>query len=75
MLLDLTKAAQVGDGLFDKADDAPSLSRMRAIDALNARFGRDTVVFGRTRQRRQWHLRSNMLSPRYTTDWDELLRV
>ena len=75
MLLDLVKANKAQDGLFERRDNMASLSRMRAIDALNARFGRDTVAFGRTAQRRDWHLRSDMLSPRYTTNWDELLKV
>ena len=73
MLLDLGKAAAVPDGLFDKRDSPASVSRMRALDALNARFGRDTIAFGRTPQRRAWHMRSERLSQRYTTDWDELL--
>jgi DNA polymerase V len=75
MLVDLVKAAGVGDGLFDRRDDPRSLARMRTLDALNARFGRDAVTFGRTRERRPWLLRSEMLSRRYTTDWDELLAV
>ncbi len=48
---------------------------MRTLDALNARFGRDTVTFGRTGAQRPWLLRSEMLSRRYTTDWEELLAV
>ena len=75
MLLDLGKAAVVADGLFDRRDSAASLARMRAIDTLNARFGRDTLAFGRTAQRRPWHVRSERLSRRFTTDWDELLKT
>ena len=75
MLLNLAKATEAQDGLFERRDDTASLSRMRAIDALNARYGRDTVAFGRTAQRRDWHLRSDRLSPRYTTHWDELVKV
>lgn len=75
MLVDLVKAASVGDGLFDRRDDPRSLSRMRTLDALNVRFGRDTVTFGRTGARRPWLLSSEMLSRRYTTDWGELLAV
>ena len=68
-------AATVGDGLFDQRDDPRSVARMRTLDALNARFGRDAVTFGRTGAKRPWTLRSEMLSRRYTTDWDELLAV
>ena len=73
MLLDLGKATAVSDGLFDRRDTPASLSRMKAIDTLNARYGRNTVAFGRTPQRRAWHMRSERLSRRFTTDWNELL--
>jgi DNA polymerase V len=48
---------------------------MRAVDTLNRRFGRDTVTFAATGTRRAWKPRSTFRSPRYTTRWDELLRV
>jgi DNA polymerase V len=48
---------------------------MRALDTLNGRFGRDAVTFATTARPRPWRLRSDMLSPRYTTHWDELLQV
>ncbi|MDP9095535.1 MAG: DUF4113 domain-containing protein [Pseudomonadota bacterium] len=42
---------------------------------MNARYGRDTVSFARSGRQRAWKLRSEHLSPRYTTSWEELLRV
>lgn len=75
MLLDLQKAASVSSGLFDRSDDCRSIARMRMVDQLNARFGRNAVTFGTTSEPRAWLLRSNMLSSRYTTHWDELLSV
>jgi DNA polymerase V len=75
MLLDPVKADTVGSGLFDRRDDAGSLARMRALDTLNGRFGRDTVTFATAAKPRPWRLRNDMLSARYTTHWDELLRV
>jgi DNA polymerase V len=48
---------------------------MRAIDALNRRFGRDTVTFAAVGTRRAWKLRSAFRSPRHTIRWEELLRV
>ena len=75
MLLDLVKANTVGSGLFDRHDDAGSRARMRALDTLNSRFGRDTVTFATTARPQPWRLRSDMLSARYTTHWDELLQV
>jgi len=48
---------------------------MRAVDALNQRYGRDTVTFAASGLRRRWKLRTDFISPRYTTCWDELLQV
>ena len=61
--------------LFDVPDDARSIARMRALDTLNARFGRGAVAFGTAGDRQGWGLRREFISPRYTTEWDELLRV
>lgn len=75
VLLDLHPAAVVQEGLFDKADSPRRIALMRTVDKLNLRFGRDTVSFAATRRRRPWKLRRELLSPCYTTAWDELLRV
>jgi DNA polymerase V len=75
MLLDLHPAASVQEGLFDKADNARQIALMRTIDRLNLRLGRDTVSFAAAGCRRPWKLRRDLLSPCYTTSWDELLRV
>jgi DNA polymerase V len=76
VLLDLHPAAKVQEGLFDQADDTRRVRLMRTVDNLNGRFGRDTVSFAAAgRRRRPWKLRREFLSPRYTTNWDDLLRV
>jgi DNA polymerase V len=75
IFLDLVPAANVTGGFFDLPDSARSRACMRAVDGLNRRFGRDTVTFAAAGARRAWKLRSAFLSPRYTTRWDELLRV
>ena len=48
MFLDLHPAAAVQAGLFEAPDTPGAQARMRAIDSLNRRFGRDTVTFGAT---------------------------
>lgn len=75
MLDGLVRASAVGNGLFDARDDGRSLARMKALDALNLRFGRNTVALGRTAAKRPWALRSDMLSRRYTTSWGDLLII
>jgi DNA polymerase V len=73
--LDLVAADRAQGGLFDRPDDARSMRRIRAVDQLNARFGRGAVAFGTSGVRHSWGLRREFISPRYTTVWDELLRV
>lgn len=75
VFLDLLPAANAQPGLFDAPDSPRAQARMRAIDTLNRRFGRDTVTFAAAGRRRAWKLRNEFLSPRYTTSWDELLAV
>jgi DNA polymerase V len=74
MLLDLHKAEKAQPGLFDPVDDAASLARMTAIDALNKKFGQ-AVWYASAGTRKQWAMKRERISGRYTTSWDELLTV
>jgi DNA polymerase V len=75
MFIDLIPADEAQPALFDPLDDEPTQALMRAIDALNRRYGRHAVSYAAAGIRRSWKLRSEFLSPRYTTCWDELLTV
>jgi hypothetical protein len=55
--LDLAPSGRVQSSLFDQPDDARSVGRMRAIDQLNARFGRGTIGFGTAGECQAWSLR------------------
>jgi DNA polymerase V len=49
---------------------------MGAVDTLNEKYGRQTVRFGIPIKREtNWHMNRNYLSPCYTTDIDQILRV
>ncbi|MDX7951786.1 Y-family DNA polymerase [Lichenihabitans sp. Uapishka_5] len=74
-LIDLGPAGRVQGSLFDRHDDARSLARMQALDALNARFGRGTVTFASMGRKPGWKLRTEFISGRYTTAWEDLLKV
>ena len=51
-------------------------SRLMAIvDALNHIFGRDTLFFAAQGITRDWRMRQSLLSPRFTTHWDEIALV
>ena len=83
MLLDLQPATQ-GQQVLELGDDAVVHERrqarlMRALDAVNDRFGRGTLTLGSAglcqEARPRWTMRQERRTPRYTTCWDELLTV
>ncbi|MGX5872977.1 Y-family DNA polymerase [Burkholderia gladioli] len=71
MLLDLqAQGVEQGD-LF-----APTSSKrdrlMSAMDAVNGRFGRNTVRVGNVEGWQAWHMSQSAKTPSYTTDWGGL---
>ena len=74
LLDDLCRPEDAPPALFEAP--APCSDRlMRAVDTLNARFGRNTVFPAAMGIERGWTLRAAHHSPRYTTRLDELPRV
>ncbi|WP_392565364.1 Y-family DNA polymerase [Utexia brackfieldae] len=80
MLLDIThKAHHAQCDLF--ADQATTRLKqknsqlMQTIDLINQKMGRQTIQFGGTRKQAAWQIKRELLSQRYTTRWDEVLRV
>ena len=86
MLLDLQAKTTVQDEL-DFGDEATQTERrheklMRALDAVNERYGRGTLKLGSAlvecregSARRGWVMKQERRSPRYTTRWGEVLVV
>ena len=80
MLLDLVPAAEVQGHLFQASKHQHSDQLMAVVDSLNKRMGRGTVQFAaqgleRGQHRRTWGMRQQWRSPRYTTRWEELVKV
>ena len=90
MLLDLQPANQVqGElDLFSMAEksephpkDRARPALMEALDALNMRFGRDSVRLGSSSlasngaEVRSWSTKQERRTPRYTTRWEEMPMV
>jgi DNA polymerase V len=73
--LDLYSAATDGN-IHSAGRDRPQL--MQAIDALNRRFGRDSIQIGsatlasHAEDVRIWATKQERRSPRFTTRWDEM---
>ncbi len=57
--------------LLDPPDERGK-SLMRALDAVNGKWGRDTLYPASCGVARPWRMRQDMRSPRYTTSWEEL---
>jgi DNA polymerase V len=60
---------------FEPLPDPRRRELMQVLDAINGRFGRDVIRVGAAGTVQQWRMRQRNRSPRYTTRWDELMRV
>lgn len=73
MLMDLMPNTVSQGTLFAGPRDRENSGRvMSALDALNERFGRDTVHLASAGINHRWAMRAENKSPCYTTRWDEL---
>jgi DNA polymerase V len=80
MLLDLRPADLVQQELTldDEVTDPGGSRLMQALDAVNQKFGRNTLSLasaGLTGMPRQWCMKQERRTPGYTTDWDGLALV
>ena len=71
----LDRADAVQASLFERPDGDASKALMRSVDGLNRRYGRGTVAYATAGLRHGWTLRAGHLSPRFTTNWADLLAV
>lgn len=75
MLLDLIPASLEQKQLFNNVNHLPSDRMMDIVDLINNDHGPDTLFFGAQGVAREWKMRCESRSPRYTTQWYELLTV
>lgn len=75
LLLDLCGRSEVAADLFAAAPDPAAARLMATLDAINGRFGRETLRLARIPRDPAWQMRRDLLSPRYTTRLDELWTV
>lgn len=81
LLLDLTRAKPEQGHLF-LPEQGEMDGLMAALDAVNRRFGKRSVVFAAegtghngTETGQEWAMRRQMKSPAYTTRWEDLVTV
>lgn len=78
VLYDLTSAASLQTDLLGAVSlvaDSRSRSRMQALDTLTSKYGHQALRPAAETLSNQWQPRSNLLSPRYTSNWEELPEV
>ena len=61
--------------LFVEPTDARRKNLMNVIDNMNAAYRNDVLKFGSTGTKKNWKMRSEKRSKRFTTRWDELCTV
>ena len=80
MLLELSPAGHM-QGELDLGDPEPCETQtgqarlMQALDAVNHRYGRGTLILGSAglaRERRTWSMKQERRTPRYTTRWEDI---
>jgi len=59
-------------GTVDLTADTKSRRKMQALDAINLRHGKGTLKFAAETLSQSWQPRKRLMSPRYTSAWDEL---
>ena len=77
MLLDLIPENINQYDFFENTNYTSSDNRMQVIDSLNKKFGAGTIANGsiKLKNNEKWTSKKFYLSPRYTTQWDELPHV
>lgn len=74
MVMGLSPTLEKQFGLFENSDPR-HLSIMRAVDKINLLNGYDLVKFGGMDFRKKWKMNRNHLSPRYTSNLNDIITV
>ncbi|MCS6293365.1 MAG: Y-family DNA polymerase [Nitrospira sp.] len=72
ILTGLVPVSQIQTDLFDYQDREKSKRLMSALDAINHRWGADTLHYASSGISKAWKTQFQYRSPAYTTDWTAL---
>lgn len=76
MLTGIVPEAEVQADLFNHNQySAKEHQLMQKIDAINTRYGTGSAHFASTGIEQPWQMRQEYLSPKYTTQWSDLMNV
>jgi DNA polymerase V len=72
-LIDLVDGSHEQKDLFNAEPNNENL--MHVFDKLNEKYGRNTVFLGAQGTEQKWAMRRKMLTPQYTTKWQDIPKV
>lgn len=75
LLLDLCRRDEYTKDLFKPEQSLKAERLMKTLDAINDRWGRGTLKPGRITKHTELGMRRKLLSPAYTTRWQDLFKV
>ena len=75
IVMEIGPEDRIQGSLFDRVDRAKHAAVMRKLDAINAKYGRDTIKVAAQGLGGKWKLRQERLSPCYTTRWGDIIKV
>lgn len=75
LLLDLRQRGEFTDDMFAETQPVVAEQVMGVLDEINAKWGRGTLRPGRVPVAPDWGMKREMMSPSYTTRWDQLWTV
>lgn len=71
----LHSETSVQQNIFDNKDREKQRRLLKTLDKLNRDFGRDKIKLASQGDGKEWKLRQEKLSRRYTTRWNEIIEV
>ncbi len=74
ILYDIRSGSGVQSSLFDGADHSKHKNLMKQLDAINHLYGKNAVRLA-TQNNNKERVNSEHLSPRYTTEWSDILKI
>ncbi len=74
MLLDLISHQKQSD-LFIEDSEVNNTPLMEVMDNINAKYGKQTIQFALCGVQKYWHSRKGSVTPAYTTQWSDIIRV
>jgi len=75
LLMDLRQRGEFSGDLFAQEQPESAEKVMGVLDQINAKWGRGTLRPARVPATPGWGMRRELLSPRYTTDWNGMWKV